>query len=257
MASQKLQIGNVEILDLTDAAGPFPFPISQLFPGVSAEQWAPYRQRFPGAFATEDTWNVHLGGFLVRSMGRTLLVDTGVGPSPAEALFGSIKGQLPQELAANGIKPEDIDTVFITHVHPDHVGWNLTESGAARFPRARYLMHQADWEALPQMQAVMPPYIDQTLTPLQSLGVLELLTGETALTEEVVALPAPGHTPGHMVLLISSGGQKAIILGDALVHPAHVSEPDWVFGFDFDGQVAVATRKQLLDRAEAEQMTMM
>ena len=86
--------------------------------------------------------------------------------------------------------------------------------------------------------------------------MLDLLTGETALTGEVVALPAPGHTPGHMVLLVSSGGQKAIIMGDAIAHPAHVSEPDWVFGFDSDGQTASATRRQLLDRAEAEQMTL-
>jgi glyoxylase-like metal-dependent hydrolase (beta-lactamase superfamily II) len=254
MAANKLQIGNVEILDLTDAGGPFA-PLSEVFPGVTADQWAPYRERYPAAFSG-DFCNIHFGGFLVRSRGQMLLVDTGIGPNPPEALFGTMTGRLPQELEANGVAPESIDLVFITHVHPDHVGWNLTESGSPRFPRARYLMHEKDWAILPKFRELMPPFIDQTLTPLQTLGVLELLSGEKALTEEVVALPAPGHTPGHMVLLINSGGERAIILGDALVHPAHISEPDWVFGFDFDAELAAATRRQLIDRAETESMTM-
>jgi len=93
------------------------------------------------------------------------------------------------------------------------------------------------------------------LTPLEAAGVLQLIDGETPLTDEVTALPAPGHTPGHMVVAVSSRGQKAMILGDVLVHPAHVSEPEWVFAFDMDPVLAVATRKKLLGRLEMEAMT--
>jgi glyoxylase-like metal-dependent hydrolase (beta-lactamase superfamily II) len=257
MSEHTLTVGNVLIRTLTDAAGLFPPPIGQLTPGVPADHWEPYRDRFPETFADADHFNIHFGSYLVRAGGRTLLVDTGIGPDPAPAYFGGMRGRLPDALAAAGVAPEDVDVVFLTHAHLDHVGWNLTTGGAPTFPRARYLMHRADWEALPALQAALPPYIEQTLLPLQNLGVLELLTGETALAEEVVALPTPGHTPGHMSLLIASGGEQALILGDALVHPAHVTEPDWVFAFDADPETAIATRRALLDRLEAAGMTLL
>ena len=204
-----------------------------------------------------DTWRVHIGCYLLSSGGRTLLVDTGVGPAP-DPFFGGLRGNLMDELKANGVSPEDINTVFLSHLHPDHVGWNLTANRKPTFPNARYVMHKADWDAFqtPEVQQAFPfAFVDQTLTPLQALDILDLLSGEHPLTEEVVAIPTPGHTPGHMSILISSGGEKALILGDALVHPAQVSQPDWLFGFDMDAQGAAATRKELLDRVEAEGMT--
>src|SRR5262249_32872269 len=81
--------------------------------------------------------------------------------------------------------------------------------------------------------------------------VLDLADGERSLTEEVTALHTPGHTPGSMSLLIASGGERAIIVGDAIAHPAQVEHPDWGFAFDFDGETALRTRDQLLDRIEA------
>lgn len=256
MAEGKLRVGNVEVQPVTDAGGLFPVKLTQLFAGSTLDQWEHYRQRYPGAFADADTWSVHVGGCLVRSAGRTVLIDTGIGPQPDQGLFPNFSPHFLDELAALGVKPDDVDTVFMTHAHPDHVGWNLTLDRKPTFARARYVLSQADWDALPAMQAVMPPYIDRMLTPLEGLGVLDLLSGETALTDELVAIPTPGHTPGHMSMLISSGGERALIVGDALVHPAQVTETEWVFGFDADGQRAIATRKQLVDRIEAEGMKM-
>ena len=151
MAPEKLQVGNVEILDLTDAAAPFFRPLTEVFPGVTAEQWAPYRERYPSAFAADGSWHAHFGSFLVRSQGRTLLIDTGIGPMLAPRFGG--KAHLLEELSASGVATEDIDTVFITHAHPDHVGWNMTAEGKPTFPRAHYMLHQADWDALPQLLA--------------------------------------------------------------------------------------------------------
>ena len=151
--------------------------------------------------------------------------------------------------------------VVFTHLHPDHVGWNLLEDGGAyrpTFPRARYVAHRADWDTFRKpevrqaLEGVAGDFFAQTLEPLEALGVLDLADGERSLTEEVTTLHTPGHTPGSMGLLISSGGERAIILGDALVHPAQVEHPDWGFAFDFDGETAVRTRNSLLDRIEAE-----
>lgn len=267
MAEGRVFIGHVEILALTDVEVDLPIPLSQLHPTVPPEAWAPFRQRYPEVFGGPDTWHVHFGGYLLRSQGRTILVDTGLGshgtnPGAVTAFAGGLEGRLLAELQAVGVRPEDVDVVFCTHLHPDHVGWNLSHGGSrprATFPRARYLLPQADWEAFqrPEVQTAFPfAFWEETLGPLDTLGVLELVSGERALTSEITAIPTPGHTPGHTCLAIVSQGQHAVIMGDLAVNPAQVTEPDWVFLFDMDQERAVHTRKQMLDRAEAEAATL-
>ena len=267
MAESKLSVGNVEVLALTDSEGDFPFPLSQLFPGVSAQDWAPFRQRYPELFSGPDTWRNHYGCYVLRSQGRTILVDTGIGsrttnPGMINTLAGGGDGRLMAELQAADVRPEDVETVFFTHLHPDHVGWNLVQGGAnprATFPRARYVMHQADWEAFkrPEVQASFPfSFWEETLAPLETLGVLELLAGEQPLTSEITAIPTPGHTPGHMSLAIVSAGQRALIMGDVAIHPAQVTEPSWSVLFDMDQALAARVRRQFLDRVEAEGATL-
>ncbi len=253
----KLLVGDVEIISFTDAAGEFPMKISQLFPGVRPDQWLPYRHDFPESFIDPDTWHAHIGSYVIRSRSRVMLVDTGLGPSP-DPFFGALRGRLPDALAAGGIHPADIDTVILTHLHPDHVGWNLTAQGKPVFPNARYVVHQADWDAFQsaEVQEAFPiKFVDQAVTPLKELGVLQLISEETHLSDEVSIRPAPGHTPGHVCVFVSSGGKEAMILGDAIVHPAMVSEPEWRFAFDMDPDTAIATRKRLLGRLELESIT--
>jgi glyoxylase-like metal-dependent hydrolase (beta-lactamase superfamily II) len=149
------------------------------------------------------------------------------------------------ELQAAGVHPEDVDIVFFTHLHPDHVGWNLIRGGAnprPTFPRVRYVTHQADWNTFrtPKVQGHFPfQYWEETLGPLENLGVLDLLSGEQGLTSEITALP----TPGSMSLAIASEGQHALIIGDVTANPVHVTEVDWVFAFDMDPVLAVETSR--------------
>jgi glyoxylase-like metal-dependent hydrolase (beta-lactamase superfamily II) len=256
MAGNTLTVGNVDIVALTDAEVKFPMSLDQLFPNMPGDRWGPYQQRYPAAFEGPDAAHIHFGGYLVRSHGKTILVNTGIGPDP-KPLFDHQPGQMMEDLRRKGGRPEDVDMVLHTHLHPDHVGWNLTRDGKPTFPKARYLVHQDDWDTFhrPEVQAAFPfPYVGQTISPLRELGVLDLLDGERALTEELTAIHTPGHTPGHMSLLVSSAGEKAILLGDAMGNPAQVTEPDIVFAFDGDPQTALATRKALLDRVEAEGM---
>lgn len=248
MAEPTITVGNVSITSLTDLRGDF--PLSQVFPAIPAQAWGPYRQRFPEFFSGEN-WRNHLGCYVIRSQGKTILVDTGIGPGPIDFLGGA-RGGLMEDLRAKGVRPEEIDIVFFTHLHFDHVGWNLTSEGRPTFPKARYMIHQADWDAFHQPSP--QPYISQSVTPLRELGVLDLLSGERALTDEVTAFHTPGHTPGHMSLLVSSGGEKAIVTGDVLHHPAQVTESEWQTSFDSDDQTAIQTRKRILDRLESEGM---
>lgn len=262
MSDSRRRIGNVEVVGLADASLTFPFTLDQLFPSVTPERWEPYRQRYPQVFGGPNEWHVDFGCYLLRSEGRTILVDSGIGPStaPMAALLGT-SGELPEKLEREGVEPEQVELVVFTHLHPDHVGWNLQYGNGEpklTFPRARYLAHRADWETFqkPEVQQAFPfPFVNETITPLQALGGLELISGERALTSELTIIHTPGHTPGSQSILINSGGEKAILWGDTVVHPIQVTEPDVGFSFDYDSATITETRRQLLDRVEAEGMT--
>src|SRR2546426_7783013 len=90
--------------------------------------------------------------------------------------------------------------------------------------------------------------------PLADLGLIEFMQGEQSLTRELTAVPTPGHTPGHMSILITSKGERALVLGDAAHSPVQVLEPDWVSRADMDPDLTRQTRKALLDRLEREKI---
>ena len=249
MAKDKVTIGNVEITSLSD--GCLEFDLCNFYPSIPTEKWRPYED----VLTADRRLNFNVGSFLVRSDGRTILVDTGLGPEPA---FGreTARGELLDDLKAKGIRPEDIDMVVMTHLHRDHVGWNLVSQGdeyLPTFPRARYWMSVADWEFFrrPENLELFPTTAGCVL-PLEGMGLLELMEGEHALTNELTTLPAPGHTPGHVCIVISSQGQKGLILGDVAHHPVQVQETDWPSRADVDPEQAQATRRHLFDMLERE-----
>lgn len=265
MAFIKQTIGNVEIMVLHDAE--VALPMIRTFPGVPVEAWAPYREKYPEAYVGEDSLRVHFECYLIRSQGQTLLVDTGLGsassnPGVVANVGGGIEGVLLSQLQSAGVEAGEIDTVFLTHLHPDHVGWNVTRDNSGEsptFPNARYVGNQADWDTFntPRDSEIFGyDWWEEAVAPLLRLGVLDLVTGETRLTSEITAIPTPGHTPGSMSLAIVSSGERAFIMGDVFHGPAQVTESDWVFHYDVDPDLAVQTRNRMLDRVEAEDAVM-
>ena len=265
MTQSMLSVGNVEILALLD--GDSTLPISRPFPHVPADAWPPFRQRYPETFIGTDRIRAVFMCYLLRSQGRTILFDTGLGsnttnPGTVAALFDGQDSHLLTELQSAGIRTEDVDTVFHSHLHPDHVGWNMSSSGpdgVPTFPRAKWVVHQADWDVFksPGDEEIFGfTFWQETIGPLESLGLIDLITGEHSLTSEITAIPTPGHTPGHMSLAIVSAGERALVLGDVFDHPAQVTEPQWECGFDMDPALGVETRTRMFDRAEAENAAM-
>jgi glyoxylase-like metal-dependent hydrolase (beta-lactamase superfamily II) len=113
-----------------------------------------------------------MGSYVLRTSERTILVDTGLGPQP-DAFFGELRGDLINHLALADFTPEDFDTVFVTHAHPDQVGWNLTAEGEPTFPNARYVMSATDWRTFqdPEVQGALPvSFVERTLTPSSGLA---------------------------------------------------------------------------------------
>ncbi|MCH2509112.1 MAG: MBL fold metallo-hydrolase [Dehalococcoidia bacterium] len=261
MPHSKLAVGNVEITVLHDTEVALPF--SRTFPDVPLEAWAPYIERYPDSYSGGDSLRVHFECYVFLSEGRRLLVDNGLGnatsnPAVVANIGGGIDGVLLTELEAAGFQADDIDTVFLTHLHPDHVGWNITRNGSresATFPNARYLANEADWTAFdtPMDSEIFGyDWWAETVAPLRRLGVLDLINDETELTGELTVTPTPGHTPGSMSLIVNSGGERAFIMGDVFHGPAQVTETDWVFHYDMDPERAGATRKDMLEWAEQD-----
>jgi glyoxylase-like metal-dependent hydrolase (beta-lactamase superfamily II) len=239
---KSISVGRVNITALTDIEGAF-FRLDQIFPGVMRDQWEPYLHRYPWAFADRETLRGRVGSYVLRSPEATVLVDTGVGPQA----MGS-GGELLAELENAGVYPEDVDTVFLTHLHGDHLGWSVKPDGEPVFPAAHYVTQAAEW-------GISAPYLGRAVAALDERGVLELLDGEELVGEELTAIPTPGHSPGHSSLLVSSGGEQALVSGDTLVHPAQATEPTWNVHFDMDKEQAARTREMLLAWLEADGIT--
>jgi glyoxylase-like metal-dependent hydrolase (beta-lactamase superfamily II) len=186
---------------------------------------ARFKQYFPGGSYPSET-----NTFLVRGGGKTVLIDTGFG------------GALFRSLGTLGVKPEDVDAVLLTHLHGDHIG-GLAKDGRALFPNARvYLARQEREAAQPNARAALAPYGDrvETFEPAPLASAVELLPG-------IKTAAAFGHTPGHTVFLVESGGQGLIIWGDLMhVQGIQFPLPETAVTYDSDPAAAVAARREIL-----------
>ena len=250
MASNIIRVGDVEIMALSD--GMLEFDLCNFFPTIPADNWRDYQSHL----TEEHKVRFNLGSYLIRSDGLTILVDTGLGPRPANTPDVPW-GELLRDFQANGVRPDQVDMVVMTHLHRDHVGWNVLAEGeryVPTFPKARYWMSAKDWEAShqPEVQPTRFPNAPTCVWPLADLGLVELMHGEHSLTRDLTAVPTPGHTPGHMSILVTSRGERALVLGDAAHSPVQLQEPDWVSRADMDPEVTRQTRRALLDRLERE-----
>lgn len=183
-----------------------------------------------------------MGGFLVRTGDRVILVDTGVGNLQREDLYG---GGLLDSLADLGVQPGDITDVLLTHLHYDHVGWTST-GGEVVFTNATFRAHAADWAYFVTAPDAVPGAV-RKLTPITEQ--LELFDSEQTLAPGVDARPAPGHTPGSTVFVISSEGERALLLGDIAHSVVELAEPDWEAVYDVDKQAAKAVRNAIAEEA--------
>ncbi len=245
-----VRIGNIEITALRDI-GPLAFPSSNVFSDMQEGGWDSRSHHLTkeGEFPTNFTV------FLVKSHDATVIVDTGGGPGPHEAMDGT-EGQLMDALANKGVSPEDVDHVFFSHLHFDHIGWALRQNpdgeSTPTFPNARYVISTTEWNYWTQPDILSSSPVEQAIYPLERMGLVDLTDDETPLATGIRAMATPGHTPGHQSLLVESGGETAIIAGDVLHNTVQFEMPDLCADFDQDKPVARAPRRKLLERLAAD-----
>lgn len=247
---QKQRVGNAEIIALQDSwtyVQPGPY-----FPGVEEADWTDYRP----FLEADGSLLLNMGAWLIHSAGQTILVDTGCGWRPAPNNRELTEARLPRVMEEAGVGTDDIDVVVFTHLHWDHTGWNTVENGSLRplFPRARHVMQRVEWEFWSEGGAEFREKVrfDDVLAPIESAGLIDLVENDYVVTPEVVALPTPGHTPGHVAFVVGSGNDKAYLIGDAAHFPVQVNEPSWSPAADVDPVRSATTRRALWDRIEAE-----
>ena len=214
--------------------------------GFAAEDWIPHRDLLNASGKIEHAY----GGFLVRSGDRLVLIDAGVGPGqigpygPAKRVIRG--GALLYSLALIGVALADITDVILTHLHPDHYGWAAAEGGSL-FPNATIRCHALDWDHF----VTKPRTPSAFTTSLAPLGArLETFDRDGAILPGIDAQLAPGHTPGSTIVVLNSGTQRALLLGDAVHCPVELVDVEWASLGDFDPAVARRTREQLARELE-------
>jgi glyoxylase-like metal-dependent hydrolase (beta-lactamase superfamily II) len=283
MSTASIKIGDIEVWSILD--GQFRFAEPAGFPPKDSPDFAVHSD-----YITPDgTWLMDIGVFVVRTGDRVLMVDAGAGSSDGKIFapprFSSIEdvdpvvvayfrdrglvddsailqslqvlsrtdvrhGDLAANLAATGLRPEDITDVVLTHLHYDHIGW-VSDEGRPFFPNAtiRCERQDADFFLSPEhddsfyrwLSNAMPT--GERMAPI--LDRLEMWDRDASIAPGVDALFAPGHTPGSCLIALSSGAQRALLLGDAVHCPLELTDPEFAALTDMDQAVADRTREMI------------
>ncbi|WP_329395961.1 MBL fold metallo-hydrolase [Streptomyces melanogenes] len=265
-SEQRIVLGDVEVTRVVEWQGPF-VPARGLVPEIGAEVWKDNEDWLaPDHWEPEsDTAVLALQTWVLRSGGRTVLVDTGVGNGrerPDSPQFHHWQGDFLGALARAGVRPEDVDVVVNTHLHSDHVGWNTRDADGEwvpTFPNARYLLPAADdFHYGPDNAYAKGVRRDDRLlyedsvAPVHRAGQSVLWDGSYRIDEHLTLESAPGHTPGSSVLRLASGTDRAVFVGDLLHSPVQILDPSCNSGFCLDTEQSVASRRRILERAAAE-----
>jgi glyoxylase-like metal-dependent hydrolase (beta-lactamase superfamily II) len=239
-----MKVGSIDITPLHD--GTWRFPPFGMF-NKTEEQWLPHRQFLDA----DGLMDIELGAFLVHQGDRRILVDAGLGPSDDPTF-----GRLPESLAAVGFAPADITDVVLTHLHFDHIGW-ASDGETPTFPNATYRCDERDWHFFlgddPYDESATLAMLggisaSDRLSPIRER--LETWGSDTSIVPGLDVRAAPGHTPGSTIIVLSSGTERAMLLGDVVHCPAELVEDEWICIADVDQALAQRTREALARELE-------
>ncbi|MGH3445985.1 MAG: MBL fold metallo-hydrolase [Nocardioidaceae bacterium] len=241
-----ITVGDIRLTFLPD--GEAYFAPTGMFPGTTEESWQNHQQWLneQGRYVTT------LGAFLVETGDRKIVVDLGIGTVDMEVpdFVRATGGRFLDSLRAAGLTPEAVDTVVYTHMHSDHTGWTTGGDKTITFSNANHIIGSSAefdyWRDNPD--AAFAPPAETVLDPVQNR--IETAGDGYRVAPGVTLRATPGHTPGHQSVVLSSGADRAMIMGDVMHCPAQLLEPDWSVLFDVDADVARRTRDALLDELE-------
>ncbi|MFI8849911.1 MBL fold metallo-hydrolase [Streptomyces sp. 891-h] len=257
----QITLGNVTITRVWEYFGPVEMAPDAFFPDSPQEVWSGGASWLAPHFLDSETniVNSAVQTWLLRSGGKTVLVDTGVGnykDRPYAPVWNRLETGFLANLARAGVEPEDVDIVINTHLHIDHVGWNTYLDGrewVPTFPNATYLMPKEDFdfwnpenEYKPLLGRGNQNVFEDSVAPVHQAGQTLLWEDSHRIDADLRLDAAPGHTPGSSVLTLTSGTDRAVFVGDMLHSPVQILEPDSNSCFCEDPAAARATRRKVL-----------
>jgi glyoxylase-like metal-dependent hydrolase (beta-lactamase superfamily II) len=208
-------------------------------------------------FATEEgRLKMSIHSLVLETPMRRIVVDTGLGNDKEGRIvptWNNRKGPFLETLTEAGFAPDSIDTVLCTHLHVDHVGWNtrlIAGKWAPTFANARYVFGKTEYEYWRDYidEADKVAVFNDSVRPVIEAGKADLVASDHRLTDEITLIPTPGHSPGHMSILITSDGEEGLLTGDVAHHPCQMAHLDWSSTADFDPVRSAATRRELFSR---------
>jgi glyoxylase-like metal-dependent hydrolase (beta-lactamase superfamily II) len=250
------RIGEVEVARIVEVNA-FEDNISMLLKDETAEFVKQHLWLQPH-FATPDgLMKISFQAFVLRSRGRNVMIDTCIGADRKREyeVFCNLKTTFLEDLAVAGFPVENMHAVLCTHLHFDHVGWNtrlVDGRWVPTFPQARYLFGKQEFEHWSHLRNTGGyhniEHLHDAIDPIVAAGLVDYVSTDHQLTDEVSLLPTPGHTPGHVSVLIRSRGEEAVITGDLLHHPIQLVEPLRHGNFDMDKPQGALTRQAFVER---------
>jgi glyoxylase-like metal-dependent hydrolase (beta-lactamase superfamily II) len=245
----RMLLGDFEITALSD--GTFPMEVGKLLTRITPQQ---LETALAHSFL-KDPVEASVNGFLINTGTKLVLVDTGAG-----TFFGPTLGRLVSNLKASGYQPEQVDEIYITHMHGDHVG-GLQADGKPAFanaivraaqPEADYWLSKSHMDAAPADRKGSYQSAMSALNPYIAAGKFKPFTGDVELAPGIRAVAAPGHTAGHTLYVIESKGETLVLWGDVMhVAAAQFPDPSVTIRFDTDSAAAALQRmKVFADAAE-------
>jgi glyoxylase-like metal-dependent hydrolase (beta-lactamase superfamily II) len=248
--------GDMTIHRIVEQEGPF-IPALDMIAGLTPELLAENRHWLqPAALDGNDVLQLCMQSYVVQTPHHTIMIDSCIGndkPRKGRPAWNmKTDDTYMRGLAAAGFSVEDIDYVFCTHLHVDHVGWNTRlENGrwVPTFPKARYVFGKTEYDywAEQNTKAANPVYLDSVL-PVVEADRAEMVKDDHALGDHVRLLPTPGHTPGHVAVCFGKGSDEAVMSGDLMHSPLQTRYPELSVNFDVDKAQSAATRRSFLER---------
>lgn len=252
MAGEAWRVGEVKITRIIEieATG----GMSRIIPDAKRELVRNIKWLHPHFCDEDGRMRGAIHALIVDTPDLNIIVDTCIGNDKDRVIPAWNKLQTPflSDIAEAGYPRESIDKVMCTHLHVDHVGWNTMlheDTWVPTFEHARYLYSKTEFEHWRgENQESYGPLLADSIMPVFEAGLVDLVQQDHQICPEIRLIPTPGHTPGHVSVMIESKGESALITGDFLHHPCQIVHPEWSSSPDVDPAQAIATRRSMYQK---------
>jgi glyoxylase-like metal-dependent hydrolase (beta-lactamase superfamily II) len=261
----RFEVSDYRCIAISDGTFSYPHPSKNVFINFFVNAPEPsLREALKGHNIDIEAWEEYVSPYtclLISNGNDTVLVDTGAGS------MAPTTGNLIPNLKAEGILPEDVDTVIISHAHPDHIGGSVDGEGNPAFPNARYVMLKSEYDfwASPDLsglkvddhgKGILVKVAQNALH--QIMDQLDLIGGDAEIRPGIRLVSAPGHTPGHTAVeVVSDGVAQLLYIADTVLHPIHLEQPSWCSSVAFDPEQVMSSRYHIFRKAAKDKTLVM